>query len=80
MIPNFQLFEYKILLTSIVRYLTALILVIYAIRSTKTADKRILLFTNEDDPFGNIKGVTKLDMMRTTIQRAKVMCHSCSCA
>ncbi|XP_042010904.1 ATP-dependent DNA helicase 2 subunit KU70-like [Salvia splendens] len=39
--------------------------------STKTADKRILLFTNEDDPFGNMKGVTKLDMMRTTIQRAK---------
>ncbi|KAH6778427.1 ATP-dependent DNA helicase 2 subunit Ku70-like protein [Perilla frutescens var. frutescens] len=39
--------------------------------SAKTADKRILLFTNEDDPFGNIKGVTKMDMMRTTIQRAK---------
>ncbi|KAL8487481.1 hypothetical protein ACS0TY_023519 [Phlomoides rotata] len=39
--------------------------------SAKTADKRILLFTNEDDPFGNITGVTKMDMMRTTIQRAK---------
>lgn len=39
--------------------------------SAKTSDKRILLFTNEDDPFGNIKGVTKLDMTRTTIQRAK---------
>ncbi|KAL7124321.1 hypothetical protein ABFS83_14G040700 [Erythranthe nasuta] len=39
--------------------------------SAKTADKRILLFTNEDDPFGNIKGVTKMDMMRTTLQRAK---------
>ncbi|KAK6145753.1 hypothetical protein DH2020_019622 [Rehmannia glutinosa] len=39
--------------------------------SIKTADKRILLFTNEDDPFGNIKGVTKMDMMRTTLQRAK---------
>ncbi|KAG6408363.1 hypothetical protein SASPL_131368 [Salvia splendens] len=39
--------------------------------STKTADKRILLFTNEDDPFGDMKGVTKLDLMRTTIQRAK---------
>lgn len=32
-----------------------------------------MLFTNEDDPFGNIKGVTKMDMMRTTLQRAKVM-------
>ncbi|KAL7081471.1 hypothetical protein ACP275_14G041800 [Erythranthe tilingii] len=39
--------------------------------SAKTADKRILLFTNDDDPFGNIKGVTKMDMMRTTLQRAK---------
>ncbi|GAB2295814.1 ATP-dependent DNA helicase II subunit 1 [Dionaea muscipula] len=39
--------------------------------SAKTTDKRILLFTNEDDPFGNIKGVTKLDMARTTMQRAK---------
>ncbi|XP_051149788.1 ATP-dependent DNA helicase 2 subunit KU70 [Andrographis paniculata] len=39
--------------------------------SIKTTDKRILLITNEDDPFGNIKGVTKMDMMRTTLQRAK---------
>ncbi|KAL0366703.1 UNVERIFIED_CONTAM: ATP-dependent DNA helicase 2 subunit KU70 [Sesamum radiatum] len=39
--------------------------------SAKTADKRILLFTNEDDPFGNMKGVKKMDMMRTTLQRAK---------
>ncbi|KAL3619918.1 ATP-dependent DNA helicase II subunit 1 [Castilleja foliolosa] len=39
--------------------------------SIKTADKRIMLFTNEDDPFGNIKGVIKMDMMRTTLQRAK---------
>ncbi|KAK2980381.1 hypothetical protein RJ640_014554 [Escallonia rubra] len=39
--------------------------------SAKTADKRILLFTNEDDPFGSIKGVTKIDMTRTTLQRAK---------
>lgn len=39
--------------------------------SAKTADKRILLLTNEDDPFGRIKGVTKLDMTRTTLQRAK---------
>ncbi|KAM3357305.1 ATP-dependent DNA helicase 2 subunit KU70 isoform X3 [Capsicum galapagoense] len=39
--------------------------------SAKTADKRILLFTNEDDPFGNLKGVVKVDMMRTTLQRAK---------
>nr|XP_016435532.1 PREDICTED: ATP-dependent DNA helicase 2 subunit KU70-like [Nicotiana tabacum] len=39
--------------------------------SAKTADKRMLLFTNEDDPFGNLKGVIKVDMMRTTLQRAK---------
>ncbi|KAK1438286.1 hypothetical protein QVD17_04093 [Tagetes erecta] len=39
--------------------------------SAKTNDKRILLLTNEDDPFGSIKGVTKLDMTRTTLQRAK---------
>ncbi|XP_031407259.1 ATP-dependent DNA helicase 2 subunit KU70 isoform X4 [Punica granatum] len=39
--------------------------------SARTADKRILLFTNEDDPFGNIKGATKTDMTRTTQQRAK---------
>ncbi|XP_052173907.1 ATP-dependent DNA helicase 2 subunit KU70 [Diospyros lotus] len=39
--------------------------------SAKTSDKRILLFTNEDDPFGSIKGVTKTDMTRTTLQRAK---------
>ncbi|KAL3506595.1 hypothetical protein ACH5RR_031977 [Cinchona calisaya] len=39
--------------------------------SAKTANKRILLLTNEDDPFGSIKGVTKMDMMRTTLQRAK---------
>ncbi|KAL9263747.1 ATP-dependent DNA helicase 2 subunit KU70-like protein [Drosera capensis] len=39
--------------------------------SAKTTEKRILLFTNEDDPFGSIKGVTKLDMARTTLQRAK---------
>ncbi|KAL5803154.1 hypothetical protein ACOSQ4_031459 [Xanthoceras sorbifolium] len=39
--------------------------------SAKTADKRILLFTNEDDPFGSIKGAVKSDMTRTTLQRAK---------
>lgn len=39
--------------------------------SAKTADKRILLFTNEDDPFGSIRGATKADMIRTTLQRAK---------
>ncbi|KAJ8755705.1 hypothetical protein K2173_022691 [Erythroxylum novogranatense] len=39
--------------------------------SPKTSDKRILLFTNEDNPFGSIKGTTKTDMMRTTLQRAK---------
>lgn len=40
-------------------------------RSAKTVDKRILLFTNEDDPFGSIKGATKFDLIRTTLQRAK---------
>ncbi|VFQ72427.1 unnamed protein product [Cuscuta campestris] len=44
---------------------------LYHFRSAKTADKRILIFTNEDDPFGCIKGATKIDMMRTTLQRAK---------
>ncbi|XP_021714074.1 ATP-dependent DNA helicase 2 subunit KU70-like isoform X2 [Chenopodium quinoa] len=39
--------------------------------STKTAEKRMLLFTNEDDPFGTLNRVTKLDMTRTTLQRAK---------
>ncbi|XP_022137914.1 ATP-dependent DNA helicase 2 subunit KU70 isoform X2 [Momordica charantia] len=39
--------------------------------SARTVDKRILLFTNEDDPFGNIKGATKFDLIRTTLQRAK---------
>lgn len=39
--------------------------------SAKTVDKRILLFTNEDDPFGSIKGAAKTDMTRTTLQRAK---------
>lgn len=32
----------------------------------------MLLLTNEDDPFGILKGAARLDMMRTTVQRAKV--------
>ncbi|KAL2950596.1 hypothetical protein AAZX31_20G233400 [Glycine max] len=39
--------------------------------SAKTVDKRILLFTNDDDPFGSIKGAVKSDMTRMTLQRAK---------
>ncbi|XP_045814076.1 ATP-dependent DNA helicase 2 subunit KU70 isoform X1 [Trifolium pratense] len=39
--------------------------------SAKTVDKRILLFTNEDDPFGRVTGAIKSDMTRTTLQRAK---------
>ncbi|KAF5728250.1 Ku70 [Tripterygium wilfordii] len=39
--------------------------------SARTADKRILLFTNEDDPFGTITGAAKADLKRTTLQRAK---------
>ncbi|KAF3773921.1 ATP-dependent DNA helicase 2 subunit [Nymphaea thermarum] len=39
--------------------------------SVKNVDKRILLFTNEDDPFGCLQGAIKSDMKRTTLQRAK---------
>lgn len=39
--------------------------------SAKTADKRILLFTDEDNPFGCLTGAIKADMTRTTLQRAK---------
>lgn len=39
--------------------------------SVKTMSKRILIFTNEDDPFGTITGAVKTDMIRTTLQRAK---------
>ncbi|RLN34745.1 ATP-dependent DNA helicase 2 subunit KU70 [Panicum miliaceum] len=39
--------------------------------SVKTVSKRILIFTNEDDPFGAITGAVKTDMIRTTLQRAK---------
>ncbi|XP_024517551.1 ATP-dependent DNA helicase 2 subunit KU70 [Selaginella moellendorffii] len=39
--------------------------------ATKNLGKRILLFTNNDDPFENADPVTKADMRRTTIQRAK---------
>nr|CAB3455877.1 unnamed protein product [Digitaria exilis] len=40
-------------------------------RSVKTVSKRILIFTNEDNPFGAITGAVKTDMIRTTVQRAK---------
>ena len=36
------------------------------------ASKRILMITNEDDPFGNIVGLLQKDMIKTTVQRAKV--------
>eukprot|EP01018_Ginkgo_biloba_P006362 Gb_35352 [translate_table: standard] len=39
--------------------------------SIKNVDKRILLFTNDDDPFGNADAGARADMRRTTIQRAK---------
>jgi ATP-dependent DNA helicase 2 subunit 1 len=39
----------------------------------KTVSKRILIFTNEDDPFGTITGAVKTDMIRTTVQRAKAI-------
>ncbi|XP_042387305.1 ATP-dependent DNA helicase 2 subunit KU70-like [Zingiber officinale] len=39
--------------------------------SAKTASKRILIFTNEDDPFGSMTGAIKADMIRTTLQRAE---------
>ncbi|WOK99403.1 ATP-dependent DNA helicase 2 subunit KU70 isoform X1 [Canna indica] len=39
--------------------------------SVRTCSKRILIFTNEDDPFRNMTGAIKADMIRTTVQRAK---------
>ncbi|XP_078429816.1 ATP-dependent DNA helicase 2 subunit Ku70-like protein isoform X2 [Wolffia australiana] len=39
--------------------------------SLKTSNKRILLFTNEDDPFGDVSGLVQRDMIKTTVQRAK---------
>lgn len=51
----------------------------FLFRSAKMVDKRMLMFTNEDDPFGTLKGVTKLDMTRTTLQRAKVRTLEISC-
>lgn len=39
--------------------------------SAKNVSKRMLIFTNEDDPFGTVTGPIKRDMIRTTIQRAK---------
>ncbi|CAL9086261.1 unnamed protein product [Musa textilis] len=39
--------------------------------SVKTSSKRILIFTNDDDPFGSMTGALKADMIRTTTQRAK---------
>lgn len=39
--------------------------------SVKNSSKRILLFTNNDDPFGDADPAFKKDMRRTTIQRAR---------
>lgn len=39
--------------------------------SSKNVSKRILLFTNNDDPFGEADPLAQADMRRTTIQRAK---------
>eukprot|EP00252_Welwitschia_mirabilis_P011453 TRINITY_DN25707_c0_g1_i1.p1 TRINITY_DN25707_c0_g1~~TRINITY_DN25707_c0_g1_i1.p1 ORF type:complete len:630 (-),score=139.97 TRINITY_DN25707_c0_g1_i1:36-1925(-) len=39
--------------------------------STHSTDKVIMLFTNDDDPFGIVDAGVKADMRRTTIQRAK---------
>lgn len=39
--------------------------------SSKNVLKRILLFTNNDDPFGEADPLAQADMRRTTIQRAK---------
>ncbi|KAF8732088.1 hypothetical protein HU200_016048 [Digitaria exilis] len=43
------------------------------LRKGYTVSKRILIFTNEDNPFGAITGAVKTDMIRTTVQRAKVL-------
>ncbi|XP_012699008.1 ATP-dependent DNA helicase 2 subunit KU70 [Setaria italica] len=45
----------------------------YQLTNMKTVSKRIPIFTNEDDPFGDMTGAVKTDMIRTTIQRAKVL-------
>eukprot|EP00270_Netrium_digitus_P019564 TRINITY_DN7735_c0_g1_i1.p1 TRINITY_DN7735_c0_g1~~TRINITY_DN7735_c0_g1_i1.p1 ORF type:complete len:485 (-),score=200.28 TRINITY_DN7735_c0_g1_i1:104-1558(-) len=38
----------------------------------KVIDKRVLIFTNNDDPFGSVKeSRLRADLMRTTIQKAK---------
>lgn len=39
--------------------------------SVKNSSKRILIFTNNDDPFGEADPAMKRDMRRTTIQRAR---------
>lgn len=39
--------------------------------SVKNSSKRILLFTNVDDPFGDADPAFRKDMCRTTIQRAR---------
>eukprot|EP00850_Spirogloea_muscicola_P014492 SM000104S09362 [mRNA] locus=s104:402057:407985:+ [translate_table: standard] len=44
---------------------------LYRAGPSKHVTKRIMLFTNNDDPFGELDEAVKRDMVRTTVQRAK---------
>eukprot|EP00850_Spirogloea_muscicola_P010017 SM000057S18447 [mRNA] locus=s57:676613:688225:- [translate_table: standard] len=44
---------------------------LYRAGPSKHVTKRIMLFTNNDDPFGELDDTVKRDMVRTTVQRAK---------
>ena len=41
-------------------------------KSGRKVDRRIFLFTDNDDPFAHVDPLTRADMRRLTIQRAKV--------
>jgi ATP-dependent DNA helicase 2 subunit 1 len=41
------------------------------LRTSKNVAKNVMLFTNNDDPFGDADASVRQDMRRTTIQRAK---------
>lgn len=71
MLPLVQSVEASNILKSLI--VSLCIYMVMYLRSAKTADKRMLLFTNEDNPFESIKGAVKSDMTKTTLQRAKVL-------
>jgi ATP-dependent DNA helicase 2 subunit 1 len=49
------------------------------LRTSKNVAKNVMLFTNNDDPFGDADASVRQDMRRTTIQRAKVRLHFFLC-